>query len=91
MAVGIEHSYVFFQAVALLTECVDRNYSLPAYVRAKFGHVALLTECVDRNKAKVLPVLPNEVALLTECVDRNVESRGIIKELGRRTPYGVRG
>ena len=25
MAVGIEHSYVFFQAVALLTECVDRN------------------------------------------------------------------
>ena len=43
---GIEHSYVFFQAVALLTECVDRNLTRhvaqPTYVT-----VALLTECVD--------------------------------------------
>ena len=49
MAVGIEHSYVFFQAVALLTECVDRN-SINSNITAGSLSVALLTECVDRNK-----------------------------------------
>ena len=34
--------------VALLTECVDRNY-YNASVRVKCYCVALLTECVDRN------------------------------------------
>ena len=48
MAVGIEHSYVFFQAVALLTECVDRNLCTQLKERLR-KMVALLTECVDRN------------------------------------------
>ena len=47
MAVGIEHSYVFFQAVALLTECVDRNPN--DLIVSLATTVALLTECVDRN------------------------------------------
>ena len=70
MAVGIEHSYVFFQAVALLTECVDRNRAdnYNTYTSAR-SH-SLRSAWIEIGK--LIPVFVDEVvALLTECVDRN--------------------
>ena len=58
-------------AVALLTECVDRNRSR-VYATQKAIKVALLTECVDRNNESCQALGILVVALLTECVDRNV-------------------